>query len=231
MILTVDHTKPRRFDEEFDGHKFHANVVMSTNDTLGLFGWELLHFGYAWRFKVNSADGIAPWEPYPTSHGVHPEVKKVAFLGREIAVSQSIVRDLNSVASWDLDSILHAKSTTIRKLKPYSGHWYTIPNTACTESQDQILIHSRNFNGCLEDWVKTLIFRAKTRTLPLWSGAPDILAFQLGKEPEGILEPVNYMPRMSIREFYNLFSPSFVLPNLDDFYASRERRLAGSRGF
>lgn len=231
MILTVDHTTPRRIDEEFEGHKFHANVVMSTNDTLGLFGWELLHFGRAWRFKVNSADGITPWESYPTSHGVHPEVKKVAFLGRDIAVSQSIVRDLNSVASWDLDSILHAKSTTIRRLKPYSGHWYTIPNTSCTKSEDQILIHSRNFNGSLEDWGHRLIFRAKNSTLPLWSGAPDILAFQLGKEPERISGPLNHMYMMCIRDFYNLSLPSFVLQNLDEFYASRERRWVYSQGF
>lgn len=221
ITLTVDETGLHRWDcPEFKGTKYHANVVMSTDDTLGLFGWETLNLGHSTRFQVKSANGIRPWETSPNSHGAEPEVRKVALLGQHIALSKSIVRDFNSSVSWDMDSIIYATSTSVRKLNTPAGRWYELPVSPWTK--EQILIQSRNFNGSLEDWVKRLIFRAKHGALALWSGAPDIFAFQLGKEPERIRWPMNYIPAESIRDLYNALPYRYIDMVLDDFYASRE---------
>lgn len=52
-----------------------------------------------------------------------------------------------------------------------------------------VLIHSRNFNGSLQEWGERLLYRARNRALADWREAPDILSFELGKQPEKISRP------------------------------------------
>lgn len=234
ITLTVDETGKHRWNcPEFRGKNYHANVVMSPDDTLGLFGWETLNMGHGTRFQVRSANGKGPWESYPTSHGAQPEVKKVAFLGRDIALNRKIVGDLNSVVSWDLDSILHTNSTNVRKWVAPCYPWLNLPHAPYFK--DYILVQSRRFNGNLEDWGKRLIFRATHRALPLWDGAPDILAFELGKKPKTIICPANLVPAESVQQLYAALPQNYVRNILADFYASREwtwsRRYPDPRGF
>lgn len=220
IILTVDKTGQHEWDcPHFQGIYHQANVVMSPDDTLGLLGWETLRLGHRTRFQVKSANGKSPWEGFPTSHGVQPEIKKVAFLGRDIALEPGIVRYLNSRAETDLNSILHAKRTHLRRV--YTPHRPWFPKAA---PKDHIKIQSRNFNGTFQDWVERLIYRAKHEALALWDGAPDILAFELGKKPKPILMPADLVKARTIWDLKAILPDSFVEKILDDFYMSKEWR-------
>lgn len=220
ITLTVDETGQHRWNcPKFKGTTYRANVVMCPDDTLGLLGWETLNLGHGMRFQVQSANGKGPWENCPTSAGAQPKVKKVAFLGPDIALNHEIVDDINSLVSWDLDSILHTKSTSVRKWGSFWHHHARAPSY-----KSIILVQSRKFNGSLEDWGKRLMYRAKRGALPLWHGAPDILAFELGKEPETIRRPINYVPAESVQDLYAVLPYQYVLRILGEFYASREWR-------
>lgn len=234
ITLTVDDTGRHRWDcPEFQCTKYHANVVMSSDDTLGLFGWETLNLGHGTRFKVENASGKAPWESYPTSHGAQPEVKKLAFLGRDIAMNNKIVDDLNSVVASDLDSILHTECTNVRKCGAPWRPWLTLPHAPYIKTH--ILVQSRRFDGSLEDWGKRLVYRARRGALPLWTGAPDILAFELGKKPKKIHRPATFVPAESMQDLLAVLPRDFVSKILDDFHASREwvwsQRHWDRRGF
>lgn len=236
ITLTVDETGKHRWDcPEFQCTKYHANVVMSSEDTLGLFGWETLNLGHGTRFQVKNAHGKAPWESYPTSHGAQPDVKKLAFLGRDIAMNPQEVRNFNSMKSWNLDSMLHMECTNVRNLKT-GYHWPSWSNLSQPYYIKQdVLVQSRKFNGSLEEWGKRLLYRAKRGALPLWNGAPDILAFELGKKPEKIHMPAIYVPAESIQDLYAVLPRYFVQKILHDFYVSREWkwsvRYPDRRGF
>lgn len=148
----MDETGQHRWNcPQFQGTRYHANVVMCPDDTLGLFGWETLDLGRRTRLRVNSANGEAPWKSYPTNPGAQPEVKKLAFLGPDIARNPGIVQFLNHEASWDVDSILHSKSTSIRVGRldlPYLASSSFLGPPCFNE---QVLVQSRKFNGSLQE--------------------------------------------------------------------------------
>lgn len=212
--LYVDETgEHRSYCPEFKCTRYHANVVMSPKDTLGLLGWDTLKLGYEARFRVKNANGKGPWKSYPINHGAQsePRVKKVAFLGPYIASRHGTVQRLNSMP-WDLNSILHAKSTKVRQ--EWVGHQYG----------NVVSLQSRNFDGTLEEWGKRLMYRAKHGALAIWKGAPDILAFELGKKPEKIPQPWIDVPARSVQELYAVLPPIYVENILDDFYRTCEWR-------
>lgn len=214
ITLYVDETgKHRWYCPKFKCTKYHANVVMSPKDTLGLLGWDTLNLGYEARFRVKNADGKGPWKSYPINHGAQsePKVKKVAFLGPDIASRCGTVQRVNS-KRWDLNSILHAKSTRVRQ--EWVGPQY----------RDFVSFQSRKFNGNLEEWGKRLMYRAKHGALATWKGAPDILAFELGMEPKEIPQPWNVVPARSVQELYAVLPPIYVEGILDDFYETCEWR-------
>lgn len=197
---------------------------MCPDDTLGFMGWETLDFKHGTRFEVREANG-SPWTSFPNSTG---RVNKVAFLGRDIARDTKIIDDLNSVVSWDLESILHKESAIgdLRKWYPDHSLWI----------KRRLLIQSRYFDGDLGEWARRLIYRAKKKTLPLWRGAPDILAFELWKKPKAIRFPDPYIPAATVQDLYRVLPHSFVVRLLDDFYASMDwrwdqRRDRDRRGF
>lgn len=234
ITLTVDETGKHQWNcPEFQGTEHHANVVMSPDDTLGFFGWETLRQGYGTRFGVKNANGI--WASYPTDLGAQPEVKKVAFLRPEIVSDPRFIHYLNRGASWDWDSSLHGKLSSVRKLDVPWDVWHRLPHGFCSIWKPKVLIQSHNFSGTLKDWGIRLIHRAKHGALPTWSGGPDILAFRLGKGPRKIHRPWTFVPAESVQDLYAVLPSNFVRNILDDFYASREWawsvRHPSGRGF
>lgn len=214
ITLTVDETGKHRWNcPEFQCTKYHANVVMSPDDTLGLLGWDTLKLGYEARFRVKNANGKGPWQSHPVNHGAQskPKVKKVAFLGPDIAHRHETVQALNSMRR-DLKSVLHAKSTRVRQEWVGSRH------------RGFVSFQSRKFNGNLEEWGKRLMYRAKHGALATWKGAPDILAFELGKKPEKIPMPWTVVPARSVQELCAVLPPIWVERILDDFYKTCEWR-------
>lgn len=102
----------------FRGSRHHANVVMSPDDTLGLLGWDCVPHGVKQKLQVESVNWDSPWMgnwPNTSSGGAQPEVKKVAFLGRKLGSRAEIIHALNSTVSWDVNTILHADSTKLRR--------------------------------------------------------------------------------------------------------------------
>lgn len=99
-----------------DGEHQRARVVMSPDDTLGLFrckqSWtERVRIS---KFVVKAAnDKRSPWRIHATTDAPKHGFKKVAILGDAIESNLHIVRALN-ITLWDLDSILHAESDDVR---------------------------------------------------------------------------------------------------------------------
>lgn len=206
IAVTVDRSGGRhRWDcPNFVGDTHRAHVLMSPDDTLGFFGWRNLNLGNRHKFRVESADGTSPWESHPANRGAQPEVRKVAYLGPDIASYHKIVHDLNSTISWDLDSILHnTEPGGIRNLYPLCGPWYTAAEAA--DSKHHILIRSCNYNGSLEECGERLMLRASNWGLTLWKGAPDIVVFELGKDPEHHPGPAHYVRSVEEDDFNALW--------------------------
>ncbi|KAL1857422.1 hypothetical protein Daus18300_010395 [Diaporthe australafricana] len=170
-----------------------ANVVKSPDDTLGLLGWDHLPTGVTHKFHLQSANWDGLWVgncPETSSDGAQPEVKKVAFLGGKLASSAGFVHDLNSTITWDVNTILHTESTKLREMYPPLGSlWSTIPDPYY--SMNHVLIHSRNFSGSFQEWGERLLLRVSQEAIARWRGAPDIMAFELGEQPEQISGPTH----------------------------------------
>lgn len=114
-----------------------ARVVMSPDDTLGLFTYhrmleshERLWHDRSWRerfwiskFDVKASnDETSPWRVHESTDAPNHGFKKVAILGDEVESNLYIVRALN-VTLWDLDSILHAQSAEMRMAdSPHTKH-------------------------------------------------------------------------------------------------------------
>lgn len=204
--------------------KLTSTAAVCADDTLGFMGWETLDFKHGTRFEVKGANG-SPWTSFPKNTG---GVKKVAFLGPGFAQNNKIVDDLNSVVSWDLRSILH-KETARGKLREWypnkdTGLWSLSQHPPWFKRVRTLLIQSRCFDGNLQSWARRLIHRAKKGTLPLWTGAPDILAFKLRKKPKRITFPHPYIPAATVHDLYRALPYSMVWDLLDDFYASMDWR-------
>lgn len=200
--------------------KLTSTAAVCTDDTLGFMGWETLDFEHRTRLEVKDANG-SPWTSFPQSTG---RVNKVAFLGSNITWNNKMVDSLNSMASCDLGSILHKEpiNDDLWKWYPNNETWNILLHRPLNNRR--LLIHSRNFNGSLEAWAQRLIHRAKRGTLPLWSGAPDILAFELQKKPKPVYCPFPYIPAPTVHDLYRVLPAFMVERLLDDFYASIDWR-------
>lgn len=114
-----------------------AHVVMSPDDTLGLFRCkgEREDFVQISRFRVKVANyKKSPWRIHQTTAAPHGQqwFKKVAILGDAIESHLHIVRALN-VTLWDLDSILHAASAEARTARsPHTKHKILIASAKMT---------------------------------------------------------------------------------------------------
>lgn len=174
----------------FRGIRYHANAIMSPDDTLGLIGWETLPCAFGWKFGVESADSSGPWaskRPNVRLGGMQPKVTKVAFLAATLRSGSNAIDVLNRTVSGDLTQILHTKSDKLRKLLYHEAPGYTLRHRGYFK--DHVLMHSRNFNGTLQEWGERLMYRIKHRGLAESEGLPDILAFELGKQPGTIYVP------------------------------------------
>lgn len=125
-------------DADINGRHRRARVVMSPDDTLGLFRCEqqLDLTAEVLDFQVKVAnDKSSPWRIHQTTgapHGQHC-FKKVAILGDAIESNLHIVRALN-VTLWDLDSILHAASNEVRTARsPHTKHKILIRSANMTQ--------------------------------------------------------------------------------------------------
>ncbi|KAG6359796.1 hypothetical protein INS49_010848 [Diaporthe citri] len=102
-----------------------ARVVMSPDDTLGLFRCKLETGREVWisEFDVQVANHEgSPWSIHETTDSPQHGFKKVAMLGDAIESNPNIVRALN-VTLWDLDSVLHRPSARMRTAcSPYTKH-------------------------------------------------------------------------------------------------------------
>ncbi|POS75619.1 hypothetical protein DHEL01_v205978 [Diaporthe helianthi] len=172
--------------------RYHANAIMSPDDTLGFLGWENFANSrrYGWKFQVDNANSSGPWasnRPDASLCGIQQQVNKVAFLTSNFRSNSKIIDELNSTVSWDVRSILHTKSDKLRKLSPPGASWYEIGNPHYIK--DHVLMHSRNFSGSLQEWGERLLHRFNNDGLLHLTGLPDILAFELGKQPDTMPAP------------------------------------------
>lgn len=171
----TDDSRPKYLLKFFRDVRHHAHVVMSPDDTLGFLGWgPVCSRGprRCWNFRVEHSNAASPWysRNKPIISGAQPEVKKVVWLSEALLSKPRIVHDLNSTASWDLDSIPHQKSATARKFAGVcSGLW------KATYSKDHLLISYFRSTGNFEEWGRKIL-----PTL-IWSG--DIWRFELGCTP------------------------------------------------
>lgn len=99
-----------------DPEKRRARVVMSPDDTLGLFrcqqGWNDRFWISKCRIKA-AKDKRSPWRVHESTGAPSQAFKKVAILGDAVKSNLHIVRALN-VTLWDLDSILHVEHADMR---------------------------------------------------------------------------------------------------------------------
>lgn len=104
-----------------------ARVVMSPDDTLGLFRCEpnLVADIRMTKFRVKVAnEKRSPWRIHATTDAPSDEhwFKKVAVLGRALQSNLYIIKALN-ITPWDLDSMLHDRSTVTRTARsPHTKH-------------------------------------------------------------------------------------------------------------
>lgn len=124
--FTIDITISTGFPwSPLDAEHRRARVVMSPDDTLGLFRCK-----QSWRERVRISrfdvkianDKRNPWRIHPTTDAPKDGFKKVAILGDAVESNLHIVRALN-ITLWDLDSILHSESEDARTASsPHTKH-------------------------------------------------------------------------------------------------------------
>ncbi|KAL1852880.1 hypothetical protein Daus18300_011962 [Diaporthe australafricana] len=167
---------------------FHlARIIMSPDDTLGFLCWQIaVPGGEQAIIKVESANQSSPWNCHKTEGLPQPAVEKVATLGYDLEFNHHIVKNLNSTASWDLDSILHVKSGRIRRLDFPPISWSD--RSGRVHSRQHISMLSDVYTGSLEDWLRDQRFM-NTNLLGLFTYEKpeekiDILTIKLNQEPK-----------------------------------------------
>lgn len=167
------------------GHEHRrARVVMSPDDTLGLFRCESLWGVWISRFDVKVAnDKASPWRTHESTDAPHRGFKKVAILGDAVKSNLHIVRALN-VTLWDLDSILHAESAEMRTA--HSPH-----------TRNKILVESARMTTrfpILVGWFLQDIYR---RVLERNGQSLDVLAYKLAEGDKGAEDWENFLRMLS----------------------------------
>ena len=126
--FTMDYMIVHRGWEPAESERRRAHVIMSPEDTLGLFRCRDNSMGAVDRirdFDVKVAnDKRSPWRVHQTTDAPREPhwFKKVAILGSAIKSNLHIVRALN-ITLWDLDSILNAPSAGVRMARsPHTKH-------------------------------------------------------------------------------------------------------------
>lgn len=122
---TISHREYRITDLGDEVEHRRARVVMSPEDTLGLFRFRLESERRVWisesDVQVANHEG-SPWSIHETTDAPQHGFKKVAILGGAIESNPNIVRALN-ITLWDLDSILHGPSAEMRTAcSPHTKH-------------------------------------------------------------------------------------------------------------
>lgn len=153
-----------------EGEHRYARVVMSPDDTLGLFPFRqvrpvLAGTGCISNFDLKVAnDKTSPWKIHETTCAPQQGFKNVAIFGKAIMSNLHIVRALN-ITLWDLDSILHADSAEMRVAhSPHTKHRILVESGDMTEL-DWVCVRSTS--------------GTHQRLLPRFRQSPDILAFEL----------------------------------------------------
>lgn len=162
-----------------------AHVVMSPDDTLGLFrceqGWKANACITNFDVKIAN-DKKSPWRNHETTSAPENGFKKVAILGDAIESDLHIVRALNATL-WDLDSILHPESAGMRTARsPHIKH--------------RILLESAKMN---QKFLELMAALPNSRQLLMdWNGQSlDILTFQLAEGEEGADDWIDFLDLLS----------------------------------
>lgn len=147
-----------------------AHVVMSPDDTLGLFPCQQGREDTVWisKFDVKASnDKRSPWRVHESTDAPNQGFKKVAILGDAVKANLHIVRALN-VTLWNLESILHAQSADIRTaVSPHTKNTIFVESgKIATNSLD---LPQRKYRPLL-DWDRQ---------------SPDILAYKLADSEDG----------------------------------------------
>lgn len=128
MDVCLFQTPPRGAEKQ------RACVVMSPDDTLGLFrrkqdsgaGYNELSF---LTYQIKAAnEKNSPWRIHQTTDAPRGQdwFKKMAVLGEALESNLKIIRALN-ITAWDLDAVLHDQSAVRRTARsPYTKHKITI---------------------------------------------------------------------------------------------------------
>lgn len=128
-----------------DGRHRRARVVMSPNDTLGLFRCkqDYIQGVRISRFDVKVANNKrSPWRIHETTGAPEHGFKKVAILGDAIESNLHIVRALN-ITLWDLDSILHAEPDELRTARsPHTKHKILLESAKLTARSRELMRNS-----------------------------------------------------------------------------------------
>lgn len=157
----------------------HARVVMSSHDTLGFIGRGFqTDDGYRWKIGIHSADETSPWERQTTAHESQVKLENVAILGPSLEADPRIIYDLNSTPSWDIDKILHNKSTM--KLDTLQDPWYSPKDR--TYSKQSLSIRHFRLTSDLQGWGESVLRRVPEPAMFLEADSPDIVSFKLRRK-------------------------------------------------
>lgn len=153
----------------WEGVRHNANVVMSFDDTLRIFGsegWRLKR-NHVWKCRISNANMASPWNSQSqwTSIGGQPELKRVARLGPDFTSHARILNDLNSTVSWNLDSMLDKKYARVRKLASSGG-----PREETYLKGHVLRLHAKFLHNLKE---------GSQRLVPVREGGPDVRIFEL----------------------------------------------------
>lgn len=171
--FTIDVTVHDEDSWSSNGEHRHARVVMSPDDTLGLFrceqGWTATVALSSFKVKIAN-DERSPWRIHETTSAPEQGFKKVAILGDAIESNLHILRALN-VTLWDLESILHPESVGIRTARsPHTKH--------------RILLEAAKMNKRF--WETMAALPNSSQLLMKQDGQSlDILTFQLAEGEKG----------------------------------------------
>lgn len=161
------------FPLEYEDIMYTANVVMSSDDTLRIYGGKLpyLTSDYFWKCRFSNANMASPWnsQSKSISLGAQPEVKRVRPSGPDFTTHARILHNLNCMVSWDLHSIDDEESARIRTFATFSGareEIHLINNV--------LRLHGK-FIEKSKDWSQVLG--------PVLDGGPDPWTFELKWRP------------------------------------------------
>lgn len=172
--------------EKCEGFRYHANVVLSSDDNLCVFGeeWMSAQPRHVWKCQISNANTTSPWNSQSKSRpvGARPEVKQLAPLGPDLTSHARILVNPNSMVSWDLDLPildLDRDHDMLLRKKPkpsFCGPQYVrLEEAVGQDFTGHVLVLHARFLENLEALSQTLV--------PALDGGPDIRPFELRWKP------------------------------------------------